>query len=136
MNKDTVKKGENINWIAAGAFICGLYVLLGAFGAHGLKEHLKQADLNTYHTALRYLSFHGIALIAVNITAIVLSLKLRYVNYLFTAGILLFSGSLLLHSTKSLLGFDMDFFAMLAPIGGLSFVIAWIMLAIKLLRKK
>ena len=52
----------------AGAILCTVYVILGAFGAHGLESKLTVAQLATYHTGLRYLIVHAIALILTNHT--------------------------------------------------------------------
>ena len=124
-----------IRWIAFGAVICSLYVLLGAFGAHGLEGKLSDSQLSTYNTALRYLVIHGLGLIIVNLSYVVLHKSNKWVNWLFTIGLVLFSLSLLIHSTKHLLGIEINLFALVAPLGGLSFVAGWILYALVILRK-
>ncbi len=121
--------------MAAGALVCALYVAFGAFGAHGLKGQISTADLETFQTALRYMSFHGIALVLVNFIALRLNKKVLAVNYSFLFGLLFFCLSLMIHATKSLLGFDLNVFAMLAPLGGLCFILGWILLTISILKK-
>ena len=135
MNKSKVKAGKPIHWIVIGGFLCGLYVILGAFGAHGLEPHLSEKELNTYHTGLRYVIVHGLGLMVVNTVYIVLNRYQGWTNWLMVAGLLFFSASLLIHSTRHLMGLSIDAFAMLAPIGGLSFVAAWFVFSIHLLRK-
>lgn len=130
-----MKKKKNYQWMAFGAAICGLYVLLGAFGAHGLEGKISADDQHTFATALRYLSFHGIALIVVNLMALHLNKNVRAVNLSFLMGLLFFSVSLMIHATKSLLGFDLNAFALIAPIGGLAFIIGWILLTISIIKK-
>lgn len=123
------------NWIIAGVLLCALYVILSAFGTHALKSKLDAKSLDTYHTALKFLILHAMGLILINFIGSEWTLDLKYVNLMILTGLLLFSGSLLLHSTKSLIGLESSIFAMFAPFGGVSFVVAWIVLAIKLIRK-
>ena len=126
---------KNHKWMALGALLCALYVLLGAFGAHGLENTLDTSSLATYETALRYLIIHGISLIIINFIAIQWSQNFSIVNILLCSGIVLFSFSLLIHSCKELLGIDYNFFALIAPIGGIAYVTAWIALSIKFIRQ-
>jgi uncharacterized membrane protein YgdD (TMEM256/DUF423 family) len=115
-------------WIRLGAIGGGLSVLLGAFGAHSLKKVLTPKDLDTFQTATQYLTIHSIALIIVGILAIQVgeeqSKKLNRAGKFFIAGILMFCGSLYA------LAFDGPrFFGPITPLGGLCFIIAWLMLA-------
>ncbi|MDG2455958.1 MAG: DUF423 domain-containing protein [Bacteroidia bacterium] len=109
----------------AGAILCTVYVILGAFGAHGLESKLTVAQLATYHTGLRYLIVHAIALILTNHTYNQWKTEKKYSNLFFYLGILLFSFGLIVHATKELTGIGLDVFAHLAPIGGLSFITGW-----------
>jgi len=125
-----IKKPTTHIWI--GAIICGLYVILGAFGAHGLKSSLSALQLNTYETALRYMIIHGLALMLTNLIYIVLEKYNRWTNYLIYLGLILFSASLIVHATKDLIGVNVDVFAFFAPFGGLCFVASWFIFAIKI----
>ena len=120
-------------WI--GALVCCLYVILGAFGAHGLKASLSDLQLNTYETGLRYMIIHGLGLILTNLVYIVLNKYSKWTNYLIYAGLLLFSVSLLVHATKDLIGLDIDVFALFAPFGGLCFVASWLIFTLKVKSK-
>lgn len=122
-------------WMATGGILCALYVTLGAFGAHGLEDSLDANSMQTYQTGLRYWIIHSLALILVNYIGSQLKTSFTWSNYLFSAGIILFSFGLMIHAIKDLIGFDLNVFAMMAPIGGFSFVIAWILFSVKLLRK-
>jgi uncharacterized membrane protein YgdD (TMEM256/DUF423 family) len=51
------------NWIAIGAFSGGLAALLGAFGAHALKAHVSEQDLEIWRTGVLYHALHSIALV-------------------------------------------------------------------------
>ena len=102
-------------------------VMLGAFGAHALKDRLAEADLAIFETAVRYQMYHVLALF---LTASVIS-KLEpsslpsYAGWLFVAGILIFSGSLyvLVLSGQRWLG-------AITPIGGICLIAAWFCLAL------
>jgi uncharacterized membrane protein YgdD (TMEM256/DUF423 family) len=127
-----------MNWISIGAGFGGLSVMLGAFGAHSLKEHLTEQKLATFQTGTQYMGYHALALVLVGILVLVLGepgkQALKKVGIFFTAGIVLFSGSLYA------LAFDGPrFFGPVTPLGGLSFMIGWFTLAVvvaKLIKAK
>lgn len=121
-------------WIRLGAICGGLSVLLGAFGAHSLKKILTQKSLDTFQTATQYLTIHSIALILVGILAMKAADKdrqrLNRAGKFFTAGILLFCGSLYA------LAFDGPrFFGPVTPFGGLCFITGWFLLAFSIKEK-
>lgn len=115
--------------ILVAAVICAVYVALGAFGAHGLESKLSIDQLDTYNTGLRYLIIHALGLLVINLTFIVKNTFSILTNIFIYTGMVLFSLSLVLHATKDLLGIEVDVFAMFAPIGGLCYIIAWILFA-------
>jgi uncharacterized membrane protein YgdD (TMEM256/DUF423 family) len=114
-------------------FLC---VLLGAFGAHKLKELLAPDQLAVFETAVRYQFLHTFALIAV---AILFSngenIFLKRAAYSFVIGIVLFSGSLYLLATRSLSGVEMHWLGPVTPLGGLFFMTGWIFLLIFAIKK-
>lgn len=117
-----------MNWIATGAVFSGLSVVLGAMGAHGLKNVLSEQKLNAFHTATEYMGYHGLALILVGLLCLQLGADgakaLKKTGLFFTAGIVLFSGSIYI------LTFDGPrLFGPLTPLGGLSFMTGWFLLA-------
>jgi len=107
-------------------------VVLGAFGAHGLKPRIEPQQLEAFETAVRYHFIHTLALLAV---AILLdkaaSSWLAWSGLAFVAGIVLFSGSLYLLSCKSLLHIEgWTWLGPVTPLGGLLFVAGWVLLAL------
>ncbi len=107
----------NLSCITAAAGIA-----LGATGAHPIKEQLvASGSLDTWHTAVLYHLIHAVALFV--ITSQGTAMKSKWAFRLWTAGILLFSGSLYgLALTKwSLLG-------PITPLGGVAFIAGWISL--------
>ncbi|MBI1766740.1 MAG: DUF423 domain-containing protein [Bacteroidetes bacterium] len=111
--------------LLTGAILGALGVLLGAFGAHALKNLLTQnGRIETYELAVRYQFYHALAILFVGI------LMERFVNsgmqwssLLLSVGVLLFSGSLYVYALTNIKGF-----AMVTPIGGLFLLMGWAML--------
>ncbi len=130
-----MKSGNTHTHMKVGAILCALYVVLGAFGAHGLENKLTEAQLGTYHTGLRYLIIHALGIILTNYTYHQWGTHKRTSNVFFYFGIILFSFSLLIHATKDLLGVEVNVFAMLAPIGGLCYMLGWVLYSIKIGKK-
>ncbi|MCB2198356.1 DUF423 domain-containing protein [bacterium] len=113
-------------YLLIGAVNGFLAVALGAFAAHGLREILDATHLNTFETGVRYQMIHALALIG---TGLLLrqpaSRLLSLAGWAFLIGIILFSGSLywLALGGPSWLG-------PVTPLGGLSFLLGWALLAI------
>lgn len=121
-----------MNWSAAGAAALALAVMLGAFGAHGLKGKLDAYSMGVYEKAVFYHFIHALGLLAVPMLARLDAIKpgqASLVCALLAAGILIFSGSLYL---LAILG--MRWLGAITPLGGLSFIAAWIVLAWALAR--
>lgn len=117
-----------MNWTATGAWALALGVMIGAFGAHGLQGKLDAYSMNIYERAVLYHFVHALGILIVSALAGAGVLTPRAANWvcaLLLAGILLFSGSLyaLAISGNRMLG-------AITPFGGLSFIAAWIVLAI------
>ena len=113
-------------FIKIGIIFCMLSVIIGALGAHFLED--KIADkMDTFKTGVQYQIFHGLALMLTGILSINLDVDLSIVGYLFIIGIILFSISLYLIAICKY-----SFLGMVAPLGGLSFIAAWIILLYKI----
>jgi uncharacterized membrane protein YgdD (TMEM256/DUF423 family) len=99
---------------------------LGAFGAHGLRGRLSPEMLAVFETGVRYHMYHALALVAT--AALMGRLDGRFISaagWLFTAGIVLFSGSLYVLALTGV-----GIFGAITPIGGLAFLAGWACLAI------
>jgi len=119
-------------WSAIGAACLGLAVMLGAFGAHGLRGKLDAYSMGIYERAVFYQFIHAIGLLVTPLLARVQALKpaaADWVCVLLAAGILIFSGSLYLLAVTGT-----RWLGAITPIGGLCFIAAWLLLAIALLR--
>jgi uncharacterized membrane protein YgdD (TMEM256/DUF423 family) len=103
-----------------------LAVALGAFGAHGLKNIFDDYSMGVFKTAVDYQFWHSLALLGVGILSRNSNPQLlKYSGCAFSFGILVFSGSLyLLAFTK------VKWLGAITPIGGVSFMIGWVLLGI------
>ena len=104
-----------------------LSVGLGAFGAHALKSRLDEYALGVWETAVQYQIFHSLALLAIGVLCLSQppSRLLLGSGVGFLVGILVFSGSLYLLSLSGI-----RWLGAITPLGGLSFMLGWLLLAI------
>jgi uncharacterized membrane protein YgdD (TMEM256/DUF423 family) len=114
-------------FLLSSALAAFLAVALGAFAAHSLRSRLNEHMMDVFQTGVRYHFFHalGLALIAVLAKQYPDSKKLCWSGWLMLAGILVFSGSLYLLSLSGL-----TWLGMITPLGGLAFMVAWLLLAV------
>ena len=96
-------------------------VALGALGAHSLKGVLEPSSLESYKVAVLYQLIHTLALLALAST----DYKQVTAN-LWTAGILLFSGSIYALALDELLGMSLSFLGPITPLGGLLLIAGWL----------
>lgn len=113
-------------FIFLGGVLAALAVGLGALGAHALKSQLPLQQLESFHTAVQYQMYHAIGLVLVGL------LGLHHHSRFFDAagwsmllGIVLFSGLIYVW-----LATGRRFFVYPVPVGGVAFIIGWLMLAI------
>ncbi len=124
-------------YLVLGVLLAGLSVILGAFGAHGLKQIVQPDTLNSYQTGVHYQMYHALALILLGI------LYERFPNHFtslagvfFIGGTILFSGSLyLITSLKAMNKVIAPGIGILTPIGGLLLIGGWLLLLVGLLKK-
>ncbi|WP_256012473.1 DUF423 domain-containing protein [Desertivirga xinjiangensis] len=122
--------------VAVTACIFGvLAVISGAFGAHGLKAVLDETQLEQWKTAVSYQFYHTFALLFLSLFH-VKSKLLNTAYWGFTLGIILFSGSIYLLSTRNITGFDWVFLGPVTPVGGLFFIIGWMCLLTAAIKSK
>lgn len=128
-------KNENIGsatiakpYLIVGALLAGLAVILGAFGAHGLKSLLTSQQLNTFEIGVRYQLYHALALLLLPALSITSTWGNR-VAFCFVVGTVLFSGSLYALSISGI-----KWFGPITPLGGLFFIVGWGLLVIGLIK--
>lgn len=124
-------------FLIIGTVLAGLAVVLGAFGAHGLKKVASPDNVAIYQTGVQYQMYHALGLILIGILSErILNGYLSYAGVLFVAGVVLFSGSLyLIVSLYAMNKTVPTAIGILTPIGGLLFILGWICLLISLLKK-
>ncbi|HAI12305.1 MAG TPA: DUF423 domain-containing protein [Phycisphaerales bacterium] len=103
-----------------------LGVILGAFGAHGLKDQISESMMANYQTGVQYHMIHALALLG---TALA-SARLRQntvvlAGWFFVAGIIIFSGSLYIMALTG-----MKWLGAITPIGGVALIVGWLLLLI------
>lgn len=118
--------------LISGILLAGIAVVLGAFGAHALKAVLQPEQLVTFETGVRYQFYHSFALIVTGILyGTYASRQVRLAHTFFLLGIVLFSGSLYALTILKMNGaVGLGGVGIITPIGGLCFIIGWLMLAI------
>ena len=123
-----------MNWSAVAAVLLSLAVMLGAFGAHALRGRLDAYSMGIWEKAVFYHFVHALGLLIVSVLArlgAVSAPAAGWASALLAAGIVVFSGSLyaLALSGVRVLG-------AVTPLGGVSFIAAWLVLAVCLLRHR
>ncbi|MHA7112448.1 DUF423 domain-containing protein [Sunxiuqinia elliptica] len=113
------------------AFLLALAVILGAFGAHGLKEKLGNEMMQIYKTGVEYHFYHALGLLLVGVlSAQMPSSLMNWSAICLTVGIVIFSGSLY---TLAITG--VRWLGAITPLGGLSFIAGWVLLFIAVWKK-
>ena len=111
-----------------GAIICGIAIILGAFGAHALKSMVGPSTVDTWVLGTRYQMFHGLAILIIALFPSKAFLKTVY--RLMILGIICFSGSLYLLTFKSVLADGaLSIIGPITPIGGGLLTASWFYLA-------
>ena len=114
------------NIMVTGAFLMAATIAIGAFGAHGLKQLIDGNALNTFEVGVRYQTYHALAILILGLAPGISGKLKKTVFSLFIIGIIFFSGSVYLLSLNEVLSFDSSQLGFITPIGGLFFIIGWI----------
>ena len=113
-------------FLLVGALAGAIGVALGAFAAHGLRGRLSPDMLAVFETGVRYHMYHALAILLTSaIMGRVTGRLTVAAGWLFTAGIVLFSGSLYLLATTGV-----TILGAITPLGGVAFLLGWACLAI------
>jgi uncharacterized membrane protein YgdD (TMEM256/DUF423 family) len=116
--------------LISGCFFACLAVILGAFGAHALKAVMPQEQLQTFETGVRYQFYHAFALLAAGIIyGAFPTSSIRLATVFFSIGVVLFSGSLYLLAALKMNGkVGLGGLGIITPVGGLCFIVGWLLL--------
>lgn len=117
-----------------GVIFMFLGVLLGALGSHALAEKLSANSMVSFMVAVRYLIYHGLALLMLSGLPSISEIVKERVVLLLVTGTVVFSLSILLLSTKSIHGLAVSFLGPITPIGGLILLLGWGYLIVQFIR--
>jgi uncharacterized membrane protein YgdD (TMEM256/DUF423 family) len=121
-----------MNWTAIAGIALGLAVMLGAFGAHALRARLDAYAMGVYERAVFYHFIHALGLLIVAALpklGVISESWGAWVCALLAAGVVIFCGSLYVLAMTGMRGFGA-----ITPFGGLSFIAAWLLLAVAAFR--
>lgn len=116
--------------LVLGTALLAVAVLVGAFGAHGLKNMVEPEKLVTFETGVRYHFYHGLGLVILGLVQQLLpTTDFKVSTWSFLVGTILFSFNCYFYVLTG-----MKVFAMIVPVGGLLFVLGWLVMMIKILK--
>jgi uncharacterized membrane protein YgdD (TMEM256/DUF423 family) len=115
------------------AILGALTIILGAFGAHALKEVLSSDSLKSFETAVRYQMYHVLVLLFTNTTQILTEKTKNNISYTLLIGVLLFSGSIYAITVGGISAKTIWF---VTPIGGLFLIVSWLILLFGFIKSK
>ena len=122
--------------VTLAAFFGLIAIILGAFGAHGLKKFLTDAQLTSFETGVKYQMYHALFLLLVAQLSTITEKQKRYIAILVTVGVFFFSGSIYLLATQHLSRIDFSFIGQITPVGGLFLITAWFLTALYSIKQK
>ena len=122
--------------IIVGAILGMIAIVLGAFGAHALKNVLTVEQLNTFETGVKYQMYHALFLMFVANSQMITQKIKKTILILVSLGVLFFSGSIYLLATNNLTTFDFKIIGFITPIGGLLLITGWIFVIVNFFNKK
>ena len=118
---------SGINWIIVGSFLGFLAVLLGAAGSHWFSSLLSDTGKDSYTTAFRFHAIHTILILIATVIRLFLDVPVRAFSlcpWFLLLGIIFFSGSLYVLPLSGI-----SYLGIVAPVGGLFFMLGWLSLA-------
>ncbi len=125
--------------LLTGAFFAATSVVLGALGSHNLKPQLSPEQFYSFDTGVRYQMYHALAIIIIGVMMKFIHSKHRlpFAFASFVVGIVFFSGSLYLVATRDIMHVVYPkLFFLITPLGGMFFILGWILFMSGVLLKK
>jgi uncharacterized membrane protein YgdD (TMEM256/DUF423 family) len=111
-------------------------IVLGAFGAHGLKKLISAESLAVFETGVKYQMYHALFLLFLATTTLVSDKVKNTILLLVVSGVVFFSGSIYFLACNVLFSFDFKKIGIITPIGGLLLISAWVTLFLHLIKRK
>ena len=120
-------------YTAIASFSGALSVMLGAFGAHALKNVLTESQLNSFETGVKYQIIHSLLLFILMFIPIITEPQKKKIGNVLIAGIICFSGSIYLLTLEVV---PSKFIWFVTPLGGLLLLVSWLMIGVYALKQK
>ncbi|MES2590014.1 MAG: DUF423 domain-containing protein [Bacteroidota bacterium] len=112
-------------------------IILGAFGAHGLKEKISLEKLNSFETGVKYQMYHGLAFLVLAFLVPNFDFSVKYAFYFMLLGVILFSGSIYFLAIQEMIGLSISkILGPITPFGGLFLIISWLILIVNIFKQK
>lgn len=115
--------------VGIAALIGAIAVILGAFGAHGLKNVVSPSQVDTFEIGVRYQMYHALFLMFVGLCGVFSDKNKKLLTILTLIGIVFFSGSIYLLTFKDLIDIKLSVIGPITPIGGVFLISAWLVAA-------
>jgi len=121
--------------VLTAAVLLMLAIILGAFGAHGLKDKVSPERIATFEVGVRYQFYIGLAMLILGFNEEKLGFSLKPTFLLLLIGVLFFSVSIYFLAIQEILGTSLKFLGPITPVGGLLMIIGFLIFLVKLMRK-
>ena len=119
-----------------GSLFITLGVIFGALASHYFKKILSPESLSSFEVGLRYLIYNALGMLILSDVDFIKSKIKKIIFYLIFWGTIFFSGSIFILSFKSLISFSLVWLGPITPLGGVSFIIGWILITLTFVIKK
>jgi len=117
--------------------VFGLFgVLIGAFGAHGLKPILSPDSYSSLETGIRFQIYHALLLL---ILGVIMRSGIQFSKWIYVlliSGVIMFSGSIYLLATNELTSFNFKVIVLATPLGGSLLIVSWAWLLVHFIKLK
>lgn len=122
--------------VLTGIILIVVAIILGAFGAHGLRELVSAEKLATFEVGVRYEMYIGIILLIVGLNANKFQFSLKWITNLVLVGAILFSASIYLLSIQELTSINLKFLGPITPLGGSLMIAGFVLFIVQILKKQ
>ena len=124
-------------FVITGIILLFIGIVLGAFGAHGLKKVLIDfpEKIASFETGVRYQMYSGFAFLVIGLNSDKFTFSLKTPFILWVFGTLFFSFSIYFLALQPVLGVSLKFLGPITPLGGLLLILGWVIILIKYLKK-
>lgn len=124
-------------FILTGLILIITGIILGAFGAHGLKGKVSVEKLVAYETGVRYQLFNGVGMLALAGASALFRFSIKPSYWFILVGVVLFSGSIYGMTFQELMQTPISkILGPITPLGGLMMIIGWLLILIQAMRQK